>query len=587
MKKGNTLCILLLGVFIQQANAQFFSRVTGTALSSEIKDSRSINWVDVNNDGKLDLFISHGPSGGQNNSLFLNTGANSFSLMSADDICQDMSPSDGASFADVDNDETLDAFVANWYNQNNLFYTNLGNGVFLKHISEIISNDQGYSETASWGDYDKDGLVDLYVTNSAGSKKNYLYHNDGNLEFTKITLGDHVNDSYASRNVNWVDIDSDGDLDIFVTNENNQNENLYRNDGVTGFTKLTTGPLLNNGGNTNSSSWADIDNDGDLDVVLINDGGFNSLFLNNGNFQFTKVVNDTLVKTPSRSFSSAWSDIDNDGDLDLFVTNSFGPPVKQLNFLYINDGSGHFSRNSSDATVSDSSWFYGCAFGDYNNDGFEDLAVATVRFGGIDSEDFLYKNNGNTNNWITLKLTGTFSNKSAIGTKVRLKAVINGNPTWQMREVSSHSSYNGQNDMRVHFGLGNATNIDSIVVEWPSGIVENYTNVTRNQFIEYVEGAIHLNLERETLNQTNNLSIYPNPTKNKIHVELTNSSLNRGDVLRLINLSGQSVFSYTLDQTAKTLDIDVSGLNIKAGVYLLVLERNNKVSQLNKVLITN
>src|SRR3954469_13030540 len=252
-----TSCLLKLTT----SSAQYFTKVENNPISSTPGDSRSVNWVDVNGDGFIDCFISNGPRGGQNNSLFLNHNKGNFMAVVSDSIVNDHNPSDGATFADVDNDGDLDAFVVNWYNINNLFYLNDGNGNFKKVTAGALVNDRGYSETAAFGDFDKDGYVDLYVTNSEGRKNNLLYKNDQKGGFQKITSGELVTDTCYSRCANWCDIDNDGDLDLFVTNENKQNENLYRNDGNGNFTKLTEGSLLNDGGNTTSASWADIDND--------------------------------------------------------------------------------------------------------------------------------------------------------------------------------------------------------------------------------------------------------------------------------------------------------------------------------------
>lgn len=549
---------------------QYFTKVIGNPISSNNGDSRSVNWVDVNGDNNVDCFISNGPSGGQNNFLYMNTGAGSFSLVTNDSIVLDGKPSDGATFGDADNDGSLDAFVVNWYNVNNLFYINNTLGSFTKINSQIISNDLGYSETAAWGDYDKDGLLDLYVTNSSGNRKNFLYHNDGNITFSKITTGAHVTDNFFSRSVNWTDMDNDGDLDLFVSNENLQHENIYRNDGNGNFTKLTTGSLLNDAGNTMSSSWADFDNDGDLDVFLANDQGYNALFKNNGNFNFTKVTSDTVCKTPSRSFSSAWSDVDNDGDLDLFVTNSFKSGSRLVNFFYLNDGNGNFTRNTTDALAQDSAWFYGCAFGDYDNDGFEDLAVATCRYNSFDENDFLYHNNGNTNKWLTIKLVGTMSNKSAIGTKIRVKATINGTPVWQMREISSQSSYCGQNDMRAHFGLGNTSVIDSVKIEWPLGLVEHYTNVAVNQFLTYVEGPWGVGLG-ENKEESEEVKIYPNPSTGTITISLKNGNFSEGDKLTLVDMEGKEVASFKATANKKSYMIDTRKQEIKSGTYILII----------------
>ncbi len=489
MKLKITFLLIASSIISYSLRAQFFTKITNSPLSSTGGDSRSVNWVDVNNDQYIDCFISNGPRGGQNNSLFLNDKKGNFTLLVSDSIVLDHQPSDGATFADVDNDGDLDAFIVNWYNVNNLFYLNDGKGHFTRITKGESVNDRGYSETAAFGDYNNDGFVDLYVTNSEGRKNNFLYANDKKNSFLKITSGDPVTDTSYSRCANWCDIDMDGDIDLFVTNENQQHENLYRNDGKGNFSKLSGGPLLNDAGNTTSASWADIDNDGDLDVFLTNDGGFNSLFKNNGKFNFTKIVLDTVATTPAHSFSSAWSDIDNDGDLDLFVTNSFSGKKRLLNFFYLNNGDGSFTRNNTDIIATDTAWSYGCAFGDYDNDGFQDLAVATCRFNKTDDVDLLYHNNGNNNHWITISLEGTKSNRSAIGAKVYVKAIINGKSCWQLREVSAQNGYCSQNDLRMHFGLGQSAHIEEIKIIWPSGLQQSFQEVKPDCFIHVKEEA--------------------------------------------------------------------------------------------------
>ena len=485
MKK---LFILISITSFSSLSAQYFTKITNSPLSSTPGDSRSVNWVDVNNDGYLDCFISNGPRGGQNNSFYINNKKGNFIAVTADSIVHDHQPSDGATFADVDNDGDLDAFIVNWYNVNNLFYLNDGKGNFKRLHEGSFVNDKGYSETAAFGDYNKDGFVDLYVTNSEGLKNNFLYLNTGKGLFTKIAAGDPVTDTSYSRCASWCDIDNDNDLDLFVTNENKQSENLYRNDGNGNFTKLTDGVLLSDGGNTTSASWSDMDNDGDMDVFLTNDSGFNSLFRNNGNFNFSKITTDACVADPSHSFSSAWSDVDNDGDEDLFVTNSFNGKKRMNSFFYLNKGDGTFIKNTSDIIATDTAWAYGCAFGDYDNDGFQDLAVATCRFNKTDDPDFLYHNNGNTNHWINIKLTGTQSNAAAIGARVFINAIIHGKISSQMREVSSQNGYCSQNDLRVHIGLNSATVIEEIKIRWPLGLIQTFKTVKADQFLIITEG---------------------------------------------------------------------------------------------------
>jgi hypothetical protein len=580
LNKNNSMkqfIIFLVLLFCQGLYAQLFTKITNGPLATTNGDSRSVNWVDVNNDGFVDCMISNGPTGGQNNSLYLNNGAGNFTALAGDSIVLDSKPSDGATWADTDNDGDADCFVVNWYNANNLFYTNNGADNFTKINSGPPVNDLGYSETAAWGDYNNDGLVDVYVTNSAGIKRNFLYTNLGANTFTKVVTGTAVTDAFASRCVNWTDIDLDGDLDLFVTNENSQKENIYRNDRGGVFVKLTAGPLLNDAGNTNSGSWADFDNDGDLDVFLANDQGYNGLFRNDGNFNFVKLLSDTVCKDDARSFSSSWSDVDNDGDLDLFVTNSFGTPTKLTNFFYMNNGNSTFSRVSNAGMTADSAWSYGCAFADYDNDGFEDLAVATCRFNGIDDPDLLYHNNGNANHWLTIKLTGTISNHSAIGAKVRLKATISGNAVWQLREISSQNAYCSQNDVRAHFGLGDATAIDSIKIEWPSGIVQYSTALSPNQFIHIIESGSVTSVTDQK--HKNRLSIFPNPANGIITVKM-GASFSAGDRIMITDASGKQVAEFSIASSTKEYSIDTKKYNLAPGTYFItVFSANEKATR--------
>lgn len=547
--------------------AQNFSRITSGPFVTTPGDSRSVNWIDVNNDGLPDCQITNGPSGGQNNTLYINTGNGNFTALVNDTIVRDNKPSDGATWADADNDGNRDAFVVNWYNVNNMLYMGSGNASFTQVSTGDPVNNAGYSETAAWGDYDTDGFVDLYVTNSAGNKKNFLYHNNGNGTFTRILTGAVVNDANESRCVNWTDLDYDGDLDIFVTNENGQNENLYRNDGGGTFTPVTTGALLTDGGPTMSSSWADYDNDGDLDVFLANDLGNDALFRNDGNFVFTKMVNDTVSKSGGNSFSSAWSDVDNDGDLDLYVTNAFWANTKLVNFFFLNNGNGTFTRNSSSAVVADSAWSYGCAFADYDNDGFEDLAVATVRFNNVDEPDLLYHNDGNSNNWITITLQGTMTNRAAIGTKIRLRAIINGNPVWQLREIAAQNAYCSQNDWRAHFGLGNATSVDTVIVEWLGTNPEIYTGLSVNEFITITEGSGISGIKN---NKTlPGFRMDPNPSTGFFTLHAGENGFGKNDLLRISDTSGKVVKELHLQSSQNNTVIDLHQL--PAGVYFVTL----------------
>jgi len=195
-----------------------------------------------------------------------------------------------------------------------------------------------------------------------------------------------------------------------------------------------------------------------------------SIYHNNGDGTFMRITNGVVVTNVADAYACAWGDYDNDGFLDLFVSNRNlnGSNPTVVNFLYHNNGDGTFARVTTGSPANEYSDSWGCSWADYDNDGFLDLFVAA----GNGRGNYLYRNNGNSNSWLTVKLVGTVSNRSAIGAKVRVKATI---------------GWVGYNELRANFGFGDATKIDIVRIEWPSGIVQTMTNVAPKQFLTVVE----------------------------------------------------------------------------------------------------
>lgn len=488
-----TLAFLLLAAVTGQS--QSFTKIMVGPVVTDATGSRSVNWIDVNQDGFVDLFITNGKSTGENNLLYLNQGDGTFSKVVADPIVTEMRPSDGASFGDYNGDGTWDASIANWFGFDNLLYTGNGDGTFNQILTEIPADDGGHSEASSWADYDGDTDLDLFVANSDAALKNFLYQNNGNGSFTKIDTGIVPNVTLRTRIGSWADYDDDGDMDLFVANENNVNNELYENQGDGTLVPVFTEPPAQDGGNSFGASWGDVDNDSDLDLFVANSSSqVNYLYINNGDGTFTRDTESPVSQQNSWSIGSAFFDSDNDGDLDLYVANGFGPfsSAKQVNLFYTNDGAGNFTLDSNEPIVLDSGWAYGTAVGDYDNDGDMDLAIA--RWQNETEPNSLFRNNAdaNGNSWLLLDCIGTVSNNSAVGARVKARAVINGNPVWQTREISSQSGYCGQNDMRVHFGLGDATLVDTLLIRWPSGQADTFLNVLPDQILTAIEGAPEL-----------------------------------------------------------------------------------------------
>jgi enediyne biosynthesis protein E4 len=488
------------------AGAQVFTRITDGPQVNDGGASRSVNWVDVNGDGFLDLFVSNGLEGGENNALYISNGPDSnftFRRVTGDPIVMDGMPSDGSSWGDVDNDGDPDAFVVNWYNMNNMFSLNQGDGSFVSVTTGAPVTDGGYSETCTWGDYDNDGRIDLYVTNSGspslGAKTNFLYHNDGGGSFTRITAGVIVTDARYSRGATWVDYDNDGDMDMYVANERNQVNNLYRNllheTGSANFTRVTTGAPVTDAASSWSASWGDIDNDGDLDLFVANGwpaGQNDNLYLNNGDSTFTKVTSGPVVTDAAFSATGGWGDYDNDGDLDLFVTTAYSGTVTP-NLLYRNmlreTDTLSFEKITTGDVVTDLGNAYGFSWGDYDRDGDLDLYLAKTT--NEAENNAMYRNDTPAgNHWLEVRCAGVTSNRSGIGTRVFAVTGNGVNRVRQLRVVEGQSGYCGQN-LELHFGLGTAAVLETLLVVWPSGTVDLFTGVAADRFLTLTEGESH------------------------------------------------------------------------------------------------
>jgi hypothetical protein len=405
-----------------------------------------------------------------------------FSRITTGAIVNDSGLSNGCCWGDYNNDGYLDLFVANGWpgDANNFLYSNNGDGTFTKITDGPVVTDMTNSIAGTWGDYNNDGFLDLFVANY--KQNNMLYTNNGNGSFTKITTGSIVVDGGASFCCSWGDYDNDGNLDLIVGNRKAENNFLYRNNGDGTFTRITTGAIVNDAGETFGVVWGDYNYDGDLDLFVANAfGGNNLLYTNNGDGTFTKVMSGSVVSDGGNSYGGSWGDYDNDGDLDLFVANAGG----EDNFLYANNGEGTFTKITAGVIVGDGGYSFGSNWGDYDNDGDLDLFIVNW----ADENNFLYSNDGNSNHWINIECLGTVSNTSAIGAKIRLKAVIDGDIVWQLREISGQTggANGGQNSLNAEFGLGDAVVIDEIRVEWPSGINQTLYDKDVDQFLTIVE----------------------------------------------------------------------------------------------------
>lgn len=462
----------------------FFTKGNNATYGINQQDnSWSTAFGDYDNDGFVDLFVANYDSL-RPNQLYNNNGDGTFTqVISGNAIVADTAESTSGVWGDYDNDGDLDLFVSNSFGYDNFLYRNDGNGTFTKILNDPIVNYLGFSHGATWVDYDNDGFLDMFVAEYLHIGYNKLYHNNGNGTFSEVTNSGLTTDIAYSVSAVWGDYDNDGDQDVFIPNTNNHNNFLYENNGNGTFTKITTGDIVNDGGESTGASWGDYDNDLDLDLFVANASGeLNFLYQNNGNGTFTKITNSIVSTTAGHSHGSSWADFDNDGDLDLIVTND----SNSQNEFYINNGDGTFTAIDNVITNLFGESF-GVAWADIDNDNDYDLHIANHD----SDENELYINEfGTCNNSIALNLQGTISNKTAIGSKIKILTTINGVSTWQMRELSSLTGggIGGQNDLKIIFGLGAATQVDSLVINWASGVEEVFTNIpVSNSNQSYIE----------------------------------------------------------------------------------------------------
>ena len=311
------------------------------------------------------------------------------------------------------------------------------------------------------------------LANGAGNH-DLLLSNNWNNTFTRITsapIGTAAGTTIAGA---WADYNEDGLPDLFTSNNGGLSP-LYRNDG-NAFTGITA-PPFNLSGNVILADWGDYDNDGHLDLSLACIGP-NRLYHNNGNGTFTQIITGSIVTDSFSSEISQWVDYDNDGFLDLFVANTSG----QNENLYHNNGNGTFSKVTTGSIVNDGGNSAGCAWGDYDNDGFMDLFVANWQGS---RPNFFYRNNGNSNAWLKVRCVGTASNRDAVGAKVRVEAHFGGAWRWQVREISGGIGF-GQTP-GANFGLGNATNVQTVRIEWPSGAIQEFHDISTNRLFTIIE----------------------------------------------------------------------------------------------------
>ncbi|MEZ4960600.1 MAG: FG-GAP-like repeat-containing protein [Saprospiraceae bacterium] len=443
--------------------------------------NRGVAIADYDNDGDEDVyaFTRQGE-----NQLFQNLGNNTFVNVAPAAGVNNTGSTNAAVWGDLNNDGWPDLYVAN-YQGADVLYVNNGPGpngtvTFTDiTIAAGISN-VSYPISVHMADVDNDGLLDIYVANFLAQNK--LYHNNGNLSFTDQVFLRNATDASLSMGCIFFDFDNDGDQDLYLVHDGNVPNILYQNDGTGHFMNVAvqTGSALAAQGM--GVDVADVNRDGWPDLYITNLGA-NALLLNNGDGTFSDITTTAGVGDTGMGWGTLFLDFDNDGWVDLYAVNDshFSP---KPNVLYRNNGDNTFTIVEADGPVSSMQGGYGGASLDIDGDGALDIFIANS---GNDEGNQLFKNAGNNSHWIGFKLTGSESNKSAIGAKVTIEY---GDGEKQKDEINAGSGFAGQNPARLYFGLNDKTSVQKATIHWPSGLVEDYTNLAADQLYHFTETSL-------------------------------------------------------------------------------------------------
>lgn len=496
-------------------------------------------------------------------------------------------------FCAVDmNGDYLDDIVSVSTSNIQIFFQN-EDGTFTEQNFATTPADYSPSWSIAAGDITGNGFNDLLY--GGGSGVTFMYANNDGTAYTEVSGPQYV----FSQRSNFIDINNDGHLDAFVCHDVAPNV-YYINDGDGNLTFNQGGLGDHPTGGHYGSTWVDYNNDGHLDLFIAKCSGggqgaqakYNELFRNNGDGTFTDVSVESGLRDPLQTWSAAWGDFNNNGFMDVFVGAST-----------FSDGGHKLMSNNGDGTFSDITAGSGFdVFGgtsiehatyDFNNDGYLDIMgnsntlflnngdmtftpyvvpFSAAAIADLNNNGFLdafttgniHYNNGNDNNWIVINTQGVESNRNGIGARVEITSALG----TQIRDVRSGEGFRFMSTLNTHFGIGADTEIEELIIRWPSGIVDVISNPEINTTHHIIEGQ---SLSTNS-NKITDISLSPNPTANRLNIAYRESLIGAAAVV--YDVMGRVV----LTETLKNNTVEVS--NLKAGMYFLNLTVNGKVAQM-------
>jgi len=454
-----------------------------------IDDEYGVVAADFNKDGLTDIFTC---GLFEANHLYMNNGSNSFTnkaqrwKVAGTESTPSRELNLGACAGDIDNDGDDDLYVT-VLNGKNKIYKNIRGKYFVDYSdnSHGVGKSTDRSNSSILGDVDNDGDLDIFLTNENSSNRLFLNNGAGIFnEVTKITELETIN---GGTGCSFADIDNDGDLDLYVSNWSGYNilyKNLLQESGQLKFIDITEnagvkGKIFSK---SNAVVFADIDNDADLDLFVTNRKTSNKLYLNNGNGGFTDVTADYLGTDSLKSYGAIIADFDNDGYKDIYVSNV------GKNVLYKNINGTHFIDKTQKYGAEFDGYSTGSAAADINNDGFTDLYIANY----LEESSAILLNINNNKAFVQIKINGIQNNQNGIGTKLYIYKENGLNQSDQLisyQEISGGSGYASMNQRFLPIAVPQQDFVD-IKAVFPNGIVKTLTHqkVGKTIIIQDVSG---------------------------------------------------------------------------------------------------
>lgn len=485
MKASHTL-LLAIAFVPGTVLGQTFTRTTGVLSKPNAKSGGCVGIADMDGDGYDDLILLD-----QSKYLYIDYQQpnGTFTLKSYGQVSGQQW---GMTVGDVNRDGHKDFFSGASSGSPN-FLQITGRGQSAPWIT--MPGGSIFMQCTNMADINNDGHLDIYANNDVGAPKIWLNDGNGNMVYSSYidfssTPPSDMSGNYGSL---WIDVDNDGDLDLFIAKcrqgVNNPDDprrwnRLFINDGNYNFTDRTIEYGLDNRNQSWSADFGDIDNDGDLDLVITNHNRSMQLFLNDGTGHFTDATATSGIDVSAAFLQVKFVDLDNDGYLDLITSGNLGGSAE---YYFRGNGDGTFTSMPNMLPEPSPMNLHTFAVGDMNRDGFIDIYAgygSSYVSPSITRNDQLYLNNGNSNHFLAFNLRGKESNPDGVGARVTLYG------PWgtQIREVRAGESYGIVCSFTCHFGLGSATMADSAIVRWPSGKVDKYFGLEADQWITVHEG---------------------------------------------------------------------------------------------------